>query len=78
MMMLWPFLIMYWETLFKSVSVYLNGVKITSSNVYQAIENYFVTRFGVAKDATKIHVQALQGLTDEAADKHDILVGYKH
>ena len=58
-------------TLFKSVSVYLNGIKITSLNVYQTIENYFVTRFGVAKDATKIHVQALQGLTGEAADKHD-------
>ena len=58
-------------TLFKSVSVYLNGIKITSSNVYQAIENYFVTRFGVAKDATKFHVQALQGRTGEAADKHD-------
>ena len=58
-------------TLFKSVSVYLNGVEITSLNVYQVIENYFVTRFGSAKDATKIHVQALQGLTGEVAGKHD-------
>ena len=58
-------------TLFKSVSVYLNGVKITRLNVYQAIENHFVIRFGVAKDATNIHVQALQGLTGEVADKHD-------
>ena len=58
-------------SLFKSVSVYLNGVKITNSNVYQTIENYFVTRFGIAKDATKIHVEALQGLTGEVADKHD-------
>ena len=61
------------RSLFKSVSVYLNGVKITSSNVhvYQTIKNYFVTRFGIAKDATKIHVEALQGLTGEVADKHD-------
>ena len=51
--------------------MYLNGVKVTHSNVYQAIENYFVTRFGVAKDATKIHVQALQGLTGEVAGKPD-------
>ena len=58
-------------TLFKSISVYLNGVKITSSNVYQVIENYFMTWFGMAKDATKIHVQTLQGLTGEAANKHD-------
>ena len=31
----------------------------------------FATRFVSAKDATKIHVQALQGLTREAAGKHD-------
>ena len=30
-----------------------------------------MTHFGVAKDATKIHVQALQSLAGEAADKHD-------
>ena len=58
-------------TLFKSVSVYLNGVKITTSNVYQAIENYFVTRFGTSKDATDIHVKMLQGLTGEVAAKND-------
>ena len=54
-------------SLFKAVLVYLNGVKVTQSNVYQAIENYFVIHFGSAKDVTKIHVQALQGLTGEAA-----------
>ena len=40
-------------TLFKSVSVYLNGVKITSLKVYQVIENYFVMCFGSSKDATR-------------------------
>ena len=43
-------------SLFKAVSVYLNGVKVAQSNVYQAIENYFATRFGSAKDATNIYV----------------------
>ena len=59
------------ESLFKAVLVYLNGVKVTHSNVYQTIENYFVTRFGSAKDVTKIHIQALQGLTGKVAGKHD-------
>ena len=58
-------------SLFKAVSVNLNGAKVTQWNVYQAIENYLVTCFGIAKDATKIHMQALQGLTGEAASKHD-------
>ena len=58
-------------TLFKAVSVYLNTVKITESNVYQAVENYFVTRFGIGKLATKIRMSTLQGLTGEAADKND-------
>ena len=40
-------------TLFKSVSVYLNGIKITSSNVYQAIENYFVDTLWRGKRCNK-------------------------
>ena len=47
-------------------SIY-NIYKFTKGNT----KAYFVTRFGSAKDATKIHVQALQGLTGEVAGKHD-------
>jgi hypothetical protein len=38
-------------SLFSSVTLRLNGTRITSSNVYQAVENYFVTRFGISKAA---------------------------
>ncbi len=58
-------------TLFKSVSVYLNSVKITESNVYLAVENYFITRFGIGKTATKMRMSTLQGLTGEMANKND-------
>ena len=43
-------------TLLKAALVYLNSVKITKPNVYQAVKNYFVTRFGIGKLATKIHM----------------------
>ena len=36
------------ELLFKYASVYLNGIKITSSNVYQAIENYIFLMIDIA------------------------------
>jgi len=58
-------------SLFKAVTLRLNGERITTSNVYQAFENYFVTRFGVSKAATEIHLKRMQGLTSEEEGKND-------
>lgn len=62
-------------SLFSAVTIRLNGTRITSSNVYQAYENYFVTRFGVSREACKIHLSRMQGLTGEEADKNDTAAG---
>lgn len=62
-------------SLFKAITVRLNGTRITTSNVYQAYENYFVTRFGVSKVACQTHLQRLQGLTSEEAGKKDDATG---
>jgi hypothetical protein len=58
-------------SLFSSVNLSLNKKRITDSNVYQPVENYFVTRFGVSKAAVKIHLENLQGLSSETAGNKD-------
>ena len=58
-------------SVFKSVLVFLNNAKVTPTAIYQTHCNYFTTRFGTGKSATKIHLQRLQGLTGEAAGKND-------
>ena len=58
-------------SVFKSVVVYLNSTKITPSTVYQTYANYFATRFGNGKAATKIHLKHLQGITGEAPGQND-------
>jgi hypothetical protein len=58
-------------SLFKSVIVYLNGTSVTPSTIYQAYANYFAARFGTPKEAAKVHLSAIQGLTSEAAGKND-------
>ena len=58
-------------SIFKSVVVHLNSTKITPSTIYQAYANYFASRFGTGKMATKIHLQELQGLTGEAPGQND-------
>jgi hypothetical protein len=62
-------------SLFNSVTLRLNGNRITPSNVYQAFENYFVTRFGTSKAGRKIHLERMQGLTTEEAGKNDDAAG---
>jgi hypothetical protein len=59
--------------LFKSVTLYINSQRITESNVYQPFENYFTSRFGYSKNASKIHLKHLLGLTTEAPGKNDAL-----
>ena len=58
-------------SLFKAVTLYMNSVRITHSNVFQALENYFVTRYGIGKQAADIHMKEIQGLTGEAAGQND-------
>ena len=58
-------------SVFKSVLVYLNNTKVTTNTIYQTYCHYFTSRFGTGKEATKIHLQRLQGLTGETAGKHD-------
>ena len=58
-------------SVFKSVMVYLNNTRVTPSTIYQTHCNYFATRFGTGKAATKIHLNRLQGLTGEASGKND-------
>jgi hypothetical protein len=62
-------------SLFSAVTLSLNGTQITESNVYQALENYFVTRFGASKAAVSTHLEQMQGLTTEQEDKHDAETG---
>ena len=59
------------HSIFEKVVIFLNGKKITDGNALQAYKNYFVARFGVSKSARNIHLKALQGLTGEAAGKHN-------
>ena len=65
------FAITYPFSLVKSVSIYLNNTKLTPNTIYQVYGHYFATRFGSGKEATKIHLQRLQGLTGETANHHD-------
>jgi len=58
-------------SIFKSVNLYLNNVNIAPSSVYLPYANFIATYFGTNKAASKIHLRHLQGLTGEAAGKHD-------
>jgi hypothetical protein len=62
-------------SLFSAVTLTMNKTRITTSNVYQTFENYFVTRFGVSKAAAKLHLERKQGLTTEKAGEHDTTTG---
>jgi hypothetical protein len=58
-------------SIFKSVNLYLNNVNVAPSPVYLPYANFIATYFGTSKAASKIHLRHLQGLTGEAAGKHD-------
>lgn len=61
--------------LFRSVTLYMNNQRITESNVYQTYENYFTSRYGYSKNAVKVHLKHLLGMTTEVAGKNDSFDG---
>jgi hypothetical protein len=58
-------------SIFKSLVVYVNGIPVTPSTVYQTYTNYFATRFGTPQSAAQIHLKAIQGFTSETAGMND-------
>jgi hypothetical protein len=59
------------QSIFKSVVVNLNGNPIPDNTMYQTHANYMATRLGCNKQAIKIHLQEILGLTGEVAGKND-------